>query len=278
MADTSDVETSEERTETPVPSRRGRKPGSKNRVGADARALLAEHGLAGIRALCSIAAGRAVYRPLKGGGRERLVPELADMISAQKAILSRLVPELKATELTGKDGAALIPGSIDPSHPNYYHEASKSILSVFQQAVPDGGKVTVEEPGTYTAKFNDAVLGRRLFVGDEAAAADGSDAGPGYPPSRNGQAPASESRKAAKPNPSEPTTIGGQLVVAFNEERQKFCICFVGNASPIEWRSSFDDACERASWLLNNGKLGLRPLNPDARRDDRGDKQPDPRT
>jgi hypothetical protein len=92
-------------------TRRGGRPkGSKNRVSATARELLAKDGLAGIKALCSIAAGRAIFRVLKGGARERIVPELRDMLEAQRAILSRLVPELKATELTGADGSALFAG------------------------------------------------------------------------------------------------------------------------------------------------------------------------
>lgn len=81
--------------------RPGRPKGARNKVGRDARELLARDGLPAIKALCNIAAGRAVYRTLKSGkGREKVVPELADMIAAQKAILSRLVPELKATDHT----------------------------------------------------------------------------------------------------------------------------------------------------------------------------------
>jgi hypothetical protein len=54
----------------------GRPAGAKNMVGADARALLAKNGLAGVKALCAIAAGRAVYRPIASGAREKLVPDL----------------------------------------------------------------------------------------------------------------------------------------------------------------------------------------------------------
>ncbi len=40
-------------------------------------------------------------------GRERLVPDVDQMIAAQKAILDRLVPSLKAVEATGADGSPL---------------------------------------------------------------------------------------------------------------------------------------------------------------------------
>jgi hypothetical protein len=89
-------------------SKGGRPKNSKNRVSADAKALLLEHGMAGLRALCNFAAGRAVYRPIKGGARERLVPDVDQMISAQKVIVDRLVPSLKAQELSSPRGLAPI--------------------------------------------------------------------------------------------------------------------------------------------------------------------------
>jgi hypothetical protein len=97
------VASSVTRTEAaPPPKRRpGRPQGSKNRVSADARALLASDGLAGIKQLCAIAAGRTIYRPLRGGAaRELLIPDLDQMLTAQRIIVSRLIPELKAADLT----------------------------------------------------------------------------------------------------------------------------------------------------------------------------------
>jgi hypothetical protein len=113
-------------------SKRGRPKGSKNKVSADARELLAQHGLAGVRALCAIAAGMAIYRPREADGRrEKLVPDLGQMLTAQKAILDRLVPSLKATELTGADGKDLIPAA----EPQDHRQISRAILQVLGSAV-----------------------------------------------------------------------------------------------------------------------------------------------
>ena len=98
--------------ETPL-KKRGRPKGSKNRLTAEARGVLAKHGLAGLRQLCAIAAGRPVYRPRSSGERQMLMPNLDQMLTAQKAIVDRLVPQLKATELTGAEGAPLIPTDAD---------------------------------------------------------------------------------------------------------------------------------------------------------------------
>jgi hypothetical protein len=85
--------------QAPTKRRPGRPQGSKNKLSKDARVLLASKGLAGIKALCDIAAGRTIYRPLRGGkGREALTPSLDQMIAAQRILVSRLVPELRAVE------------------------------------------------------------------------------------------------------------------------------------------------------------------------------------
>lgn len=211
----------------PKPRRRGRQPGSKNQVGADAKAMLAMHGLAGIRILCNIAAGKPVWRPLKGGGRERVVPELADMIAAQKAILSRLVPELKATELSGPDGASLLP-------PPNARETAKAVIEVLAGAVP-GGTVNVEQPGTYTAKFADIDLGRRILP-DAAGEAPSPPDGPG------------------------PHIIDDCAAIVFVPDRGKWALCAAGDVTgqPMEWHPSYEAAAARVPVLLAAKKLWKR--------------------
>jgi hypothetical protein len=91
---------------------RGRPKGSRNKLTADARQVLAKHGLPGLRMLCTIAAGRPVFRPHGADGkREKLTPSLDQMLTAQKAVIDRLVPALKATELTGNEGEPLFPAT-----------------------------------------------------------------------------------------------------------------------------------------------------------------------
>jgi len=71
----------------------------------------------------------------------RLSPELADMLSAQKAILDRLVPALRATEMTGKDGSALIPDA--PKQSN--RQTARALLSLLASGVPTPGQSESED-------------------------------------------------------------------------------------------------------------------------------------
>jgi len=80
---------------------RGRPKGSRNKVSSDARRLIAEHGLGAVKTLCKIAAGQTIYAAPDGSGkRERIVPSLDQRISAARVVLDRLVPSLKASEVT----------------------------------------------------------------------------------------------------------------------------------------------------------------------------------
>jgi len=60
-----------------------------------------------MEALCKIAAGQVVYfrdRDPDTGRRRKLVPSEEAMLQAQKTIIERLLPALKAQELTGANG------------------------------------------------------------------------------------------------------------------------------------------------------------------------------
>jgi hypothetical protein len=118
---------------------RGRPKGSRNKLTADARSVLAQHGLAGLRMLCRIAAGQPVYRPRgKDGSREKLVPTLDQMLKAQYSVVDRLVPSLKATELTGADGNPIATQDVghDEHHPR---DIARAMLAVLRDAEIAGG-------------------------------------------------------------------------------------------------------------------------------------------
>jgi hypothetical protein len=187
---------------------RGRPKGSKNKAGREAREILAVDGLAGIKVLCAIAAGRAVYRPLKGGGKERLVPELADMITAQKAILSRLVPELKAVESTVDQTVR----NAEPQRDDI-RQWARGVCAAdpeLAHALAEGQRAKERAAqGAYTATFTDPDL-QRVFPADtdeadgdlaaELVAGNGEAAG-GDESNPNGLAEASS--PAPSPLPSD---------------------------------------------------------------------------
>lgn len=81
---------------------RGRPPGSRNKVSRDARELLAKHGDGAIATVCRLASGKAIYGPPGADGkRHKIQPTLDQRIAAAKIVIDRLVPTLKATELSG---------------------------------------------------------------------------------------------------------------------------------------------------------------------------------
>ena len=108
-----------------VKNKGGRPPGSKTKNRTGAKDILSRNGLSGIENICRVAAGKPVYRQLKGGGRETLYPELNDIMKASEQIMKRLVPELKATEVI-----AQVEHSGEISHPEYdARQLSRAILS-----------------------------------------------------------------------------------------------------------------------------------------------------
>lgn len=95
---------SETVSDAPVPGMkrgRGRPPGSRNKVGRSAKELLDLHGKGAIETLCAVAAGHVVYGPPDDAGkRQKIMPTLDQRISAAKTVLDRLVPTLKASEVS----------------------------------------------------------------------------------------------------------------------------------------------------------------------------------
>ena len=122
-----------------TPKRRGRPPGSRNKIGKGARALIATEGLAGIRMACRIAAGRVlVFNDVDRdtGFKRKLVPTTGDMLTAQRLLLERLVPALKSSELTGADGSSLFPAN-EHGEPVSNRKLAMSVLQLLREARPD---------------------------------------------------------------------------------------------------------------------------------------------
>lgn len=100
----------------------------------EARELIYKAGRQGIENACRIAAGKPVYRRLKNGAREAMHPSIDQMQTAQKMILGRILPELKAVEFAGE----MTTRNVDePQHD--VRQISRAILSVLGSAILDGG-------------------------------------------------------------------------------------------------------------------------------------------
>jgi hypothetical protein len=122
---------SEHLQEEPTPGvkrGRGRPPGSRNKVGKSAMDLIALHGKGAIETLCRVAAGHAVFSaPDDKGNRERLNPTLAERVAAAKIIADKLVPTLKASEISGAMSNSLTIEKAPPSN----IDIAKALLNVF---------------------------------------------------------------------------------------------------------------------------------------------------
>lgn len=113
---------------------RGRPKGSRNKVGRDARALLAADGLGAVKTLLTIASGhRLLSAPDASGARQVVVPTLDQRIAAARTVLDRLVPALKATEISGGLDNQLSVAS-EPAHSTF--DIAKALLSVLNSAAP----------------------------------------------------------------------------------------------------------------------------------------------
>ena len=86
----------------------GRKPGAVNRPPDELRRFINHRGRP-LELLAAIADGRKVSaaNPEKPGEIIRVYPSLNERVSAARTLLNKLLPDLKSSELTGPDGAAL---------------------------------------------------------------------------------------------------------------------------------------------------------------------------
>ncbi len=123
-----------------LPKTGGRKKGTKNWTNSEIRdALLDKSGA--IDVLADIVAGRQLYAGQSGsvGKAGWRYPTLQQRLQALQILLAKVVPDLRAEELTGAEGEPLIP---DPE-PNI-RQLAKSILALLSEAVP-GGSVKFEK-------------------------------------------------------------------------------------------------------------------------------------
>jgi hypothetical protein len=125
-----------------LPKTGGRKKGQRNWTHPEIRdALLDKSGA--IDVLADIVAGKQLYAGQSGsvGKAGWRYPTLQQRLQALQILLAKVVPDLKAQELTGAEGEPLIPA---PSDPVDKRQLARVILKLLSDAVP-GGSVKFEK-------------------------------------------------------------------------------------------------------------------------------------
>jgi hypothetical protein len=125
-----------------LPKTGGRKKGQRNWTHPEIRdALLDKSGA--IDVLADFVAGRQLYAGQSGsvGKAGWRYPTLQQRLQALQILLAKVVPDLKAQELTGAEGKPLIP---DPPGPVDKRQLARAILALLSEAVP-GGSVKFEK-------------------------------------------------------------------------------------------------------------------------------------
>ena len=93
----------------------GRKAGTPNKLTKDVRNYILEKGKP-LELLFKISCGHKIKVGDADGNAKRVYPSLADRASAAKVLLSKVLPDIKATEISGPDGGPIEArvGSLDP--------------------------------------------------------------------------------------------------------------------------------------------------------------------
>ncbi len=112
----------------------GRKPGSKNIVPSDLRRFINQRGRP-LELLAAIASGRKVSAgdPGNPSAKIRVYPTLNERVSAAKVLTNKLVPDLRATEISGSDGG---PVKIEDK-PYTKMELARRLLFILREATEE---------------------------------------------------------------------------------------------------------------------------------------------
>jgi hypothetical protein len=86
----------------------GRKPGQPNKITKDIKETIMKRGKP-LELLCDVVRGKKIrVGPQAGPGEPKYVyPTLQDRVSAARVLIGKVAPDMKATELSGPDGAAV---------------------------------------------------------------------------------------------------------------------------------------------------------------------------
>ncbi|WP_428660472.1 hypothetical protein [Reyranella sp.] len=98
-----------------LPKSGGRKKGVPNKTTADAKETILKRGKP-MELLCDVARGLKIrVGPQAGPGEPQFVyPTLGERLQAARTLLAKVVPDVKAVEVTGKDGGPIQNSTVDP--------------------------------------------------------------------------------------------------------------------------------------------------------------------
>ncbi len=93
----------------PRPPGAGRKKGTPNKVNQVTRSYITKEG-APIRVLCQIASGKKMKAAAEPGSpkQAKIFPTLAERLRAAETLARKIVPDVKAVEVTGAAGGDLV--------------------------------------------------------------------------------------------------------------------------------------------------------------------------
>ena len=156
----------------------GRKAGTKNKITLPVKEMILKRGRP-VELLCDVSRGLKIrVGPQAGPGEpEWAYPDLATRISAARTLLGKIIPDLRAQEITGKDGDALLPTNLAMDD----RELARRVALILVMAGQDDGDVA------------DAVA--------ELSGTEGSGDGPFHPRARAG----AQARTGATPSPGAAT-------------------------------------------------------------------------
>jgi hypothetical protein len=163
-----------------LPKTGGRQKGARNWTHPEIRAELLDKSNA-LDVLAAIVRGDKLYAGPHGtvGKAGWRVPTLTQRLRALEIVLAKVVPDLKASELTGAGGAPLIPGpDADPASlaravAEFLHDSGRNDRSLQALPLPAKPAVTPDDELPATAPLpadRDAPrIGERILIGDGGA-------------------------------------------------------------------------------------------------------------
>jgi hypothetical protein len=148
------------------PKTGGRKKGTPNVASQTTRAEIQARVVtvanSALEKMARIAAGEAIFSGPHGsvGKASRRVPSIEMQMRAASTIIDKVLPALKASEITGADGAPLIPSAAEPNK----RDLARAIMGVFRDAhIAGEGALAVASPGQTLVRVTDPDLAAKVL-------------------------------------------------------------------------------------------------------------------
>lgn len=114
----------------------GRKKGVPNKITTDVKETILKRGRP-LELLCDVARGIKIRVGAQAGPEKTFVyPNLPDRIRAAETLLSKIVPSMKASEISGPDGTPLLP----EAEPQSNRQTARALLALLGTGVAAAGQ------------------------------------------------------------------------------------------------------------------------------------------